>query len=436
MWIAIGIFIVVYGLMITERLDRTAAAIFGAALMLLVRCIPYDHALAHIDLDVVFLLIGMMVAVDILAQTGLFEWVAIYIAQRARGNPVIILLGLLGATALLSAFLDNVTTVVLMAPVTILITQILELPTVPFLILSVLFSNIGGTATLIGDPPNIIIGARSGLSFNAFIVHLAPVVLLCMGVLFAGIFALKGASLKTSTALRTRIMKANPARAILDPWRLKRGLVVFFITLVGFSVSHFLGLQPGIIAMTGAFCMVVVTRSSLRAAMIKVEWETILFLMGLFMMVGALEYNGLFERVSELLFSLTQGHLFATALLVLWSSALLSAFLGNIPVVIAMVPLVNSLIGSTQLEVAADAEVLNTFVAAPLWWSLALGACFGGNGTLYGAAANVVVSQIAKRNGYQIAFWEFLRFSVPVTLITLVMASGYIYLCYFFFSPL
>ncbi|HOC70821.1 MAG TPA: ArsB/NhaD family transporter [Candidatus Hydrogenedentes bacterium] len=436
MLVSIFVFVIVYALMITEKLDRTAAAVFGAAAVLLLHGVPYEEALAHIDLDVILLLIGMMMSVDILAQTGLFEWVAIYIAQRARGNPLVILLGLLSATALLSAFLDNVTTVVLMAPVTILITQILELPTVSFLTLSVLFSNIGGTATLIGDPPNIIIGARSGLSFNAFLLHLTPAVLLCMGAVFIGIFVLKGNTFKTSPALRTRIMKASPSKAILDPRRLKRGLLVFFCILVGFSASRFLGVQPGIIAIAGGFCMVLLTRSDLRSALIKVEWETILFLMGLFMLVGALEHNGLFEQVARFVFGLTQGHLFATTLLVLWCSALLSAFFGNIPVVIAMIPLVNSIITSTQLEINGDPQVMAAFVAGPLWWSLALGACFGGNGTLYGAAANVVVSQIAKHNGYRIAFVDFLRFSVPVTLLTLVISSLYIYLRYFIFSPL
>lgn len=436
MALSITIFLIVYILMVTEKLDRTAAAVLGAAVLLAFRVIPYETALETIDLDVIFLLIGMMTVVDILAQTGLFEWVAIFIAQQARGNPLIILIGLLSATALLSAFLDNVTTVVLIAPVTILITQILELPTAPFLIFEALFSNIGGTATLVGDPPNILIGSRGDLSFNAFILHLSPVVLLCMIVIFGGILLLIKGNLSTSPTIRARIMKARPAQAILDPWRLKRGLFVFVLILIGFSTCRFLELQPGIVALAGAFVMLLVTRSRLRTSLEKVEWETILFLIGLFILVGGLEHNGLFNVVAKSLFSLTDGHPFATALIVLWSSAVLSAFFGNIPVVIAMIPLVHTLIVSmqTELVLGRDPEWLTQHVAYPLWWSLALGACFGGNGTLFGAAANVVVAQVARRNGYKFAFIDFLKYSLPVTLVTLFISSIYIYLRYYIFA--
>jgi len=438
MWISIIIFLAAYALMITEKMNRTAAAMLGAAAVLLLRIIPYETALEHVDLDVVFLLVGMMMVVEILARTGLFEWVAIFIAQRARGNPVIILIGLLTATAVLSAFLDNVTTVVLIAPITILIAQILELPVAPFLILEALFSNIGGTATLVGDPPNILIGSKGDLSFNDFLVNLSPVVILCALVVFAGILLLLHGSLKTTPALRERIMKAEPSKAILDPRRLQRGLIVFFMILLGFSASRWLQVQPGIIAIAGAFAMIVVTRSNLRNAMEKVEWETILFLVGLFMLVGALEYNGLFERIARTLFGLTQGRLFATAMIVMWVSAVLSALFGNIPVAIAMIPLVHTLIQSTaaELSLTQTPDMLEQYVAHPLWWSLALGACLGGNGTLFGAAANVVVIQVARRNGYRLSFGDFLRYGAPVTLVTLIVSSIYIFLRYFAFSPL
>ncbi len=438
MWISITVFLIAYALMISEKMNRTAAAMLGAAAVLLLRVVPYEVALEYVDLDVVFLLIGMMVVVEILSRTGLFEWVAIYIAQRSKGNPVVILIGLLAATALLSAFLDNVTTVVLIAPITILIAQILELPIAPFLILEALFSNIGGTATLVGDPPNILIGSKASLSFNDFIVNLSPVVVLCAFVVFVGILLLLHGSLKTTRSLRRRIMKAEPAKAILDPWRLKRGLVVFFMILGGFICSRWLGLQPGIIAIAGAFIMIMVTRSDMRSAMEKVEWETIFFLVGLFMLVGALEHNGLFHSIAQFLFGLTQGKLFATAMIVLWTSAVLSALFGNIPVVIAMIPLVHTLIGATAVELTLEQspELLEKYVAHPLWWSLALGACLGGNGTLFGAAANVVVIQVARRNGYKLSFWDFIRYGAPVTLVTLLVSSVYIYVRYFAFSPL
>ncbi len=438
MAVSIVVFIIAYALMVSEKMNRTAAAVLGAAAVLLLRVVPYEVSLHNVDLDVVFLLVGMMIVVDILSQTGLFEWVAIFIAQRARGNPLIILIGLLTATAVLSAFLDNVTTIVLIAPVTILITQILELPTTPFLILEALFSNIGGTATLVGDPPNILIGSQGDLSFNAFIINLSPAVALCMIVIFAAIVFLMNGSLKTTPELRARIMKAQPSKAILDPWRLKRGLLIFCLILLGFSVSQYLKLHPGIIALAGAFVMVILTRTNLRKAMEKVEWETIFFLIGLFMLVGALEYNGLFALIARAMFSLTDGRLFATALVILWSSALLSACFGNIPVAIAMIPLVQTLIQATQTELGLleSPELFQQYVAHPMWWALALGACLGGNGTLFGAAANIVVAQVARRNGYALSFGDFLRYGAPIMLVTLILSSGYIYMRYFAFSPL
>lgn len=438
MWTAIIIFIIAYVLMISEKLNRTVAAMLGVAAVVLFRAIPYEHALEYVDLDVVFLLIGMMVVVDILSKTGLFEWVAIFTAQRAKGNPLLILIGLLFATALFSAFLDNVTTIVLIAPITILIAQILELPVAPFLILEALFSNIGGTATLVGDPPNILIGSKSGLTFNDFLINLSPIILLCMVVIFAGILLFLHSKFGTTKALRKRIMQAEPSKAILDPWRLKRGLAVFAMILMGFVISHWIGLQPGIIAISGAFIMTVATRNDLRKAMEKVEWETILFLVGLFMLVGALEYNGLFTSIAKVIFDLSQGHLFATAMIVLWTCAILSAVVDNIPVAIAMIPLVQDIIeaSAVQLGLEQSPEILEQCVANPLWWSLALGACLGGNGTQFGAAANIIVTQVAKRNGIKLSFSDFMKYGLPVTLATLVMCSIYLYLRYFAFSPL
>ena len=232
-------------------------------------------------------------------------------------------------------------------------------------------------------------------------------------------------------------MKAEPSKAILDPWRLKRSLIVFCFILGGFTASHWIGLQPGIIAIAGALVMIVVTRNDLHKSMMKVEWETILFLIGLFMLVGSLEYNGLFTIIAEKIFVLTQGRLFATAMILLWSCAILSAFVDNIPVVIAMIPLVNNLIeaSAANLNMEPSSAMFAQYVAHPLWWSLALGACLGGNGTLFGAAANIVISQVARRNGIKFSFRSFLHYGVPVTFVTLVICSIYIYLRYFAFSP-
>ena len=430
---ALIIFGITYFLILTEKVDRTAAAIMGAASVVFFQLIPHKTALEHVDLDVMFLLVGMMTVVNILSETGLFEWVAVFIAQRARGNGLLILTGLLFATAVLSAFLDNVTTVVLIAPITILITQILEIPTVPFLILEALFSNIGGTATLVGDPPNILIGSKGHLSFNQFLAHLSPAVVGIMLVALLIIVVLFRKTMHVSPEARKRIMKATPSKAITDPFRLKRGLVVFALILLGFTLSHTLHIEPGLVALLGGFVMVVVTRSSVREAMEKVEWETIFFLIGLFILVGALEYNGLFEELGRVMFKMTSGHFFFTAMAVLWSSALLSSLFGNIPVVIAMIPLVSSLFKAfgAELGLQDNPELMALQIEQPLWWSLALGSCLGGNGTLLGAAANVVVAQIARKNNYPLSFFEFTRYGLPLMLLTLLLSSAYIYVRYF-----
>jgi Na+/H+ antiporter NhaD/arsenite permease-like protein len=440
MTLCLIIFAITYALIVTEKVDRTAAAILGASAVIFLKLIPQEEALELVNLDVIFLLVGMMTVVGILAETGLFEWVAVFIAQRARGNGLVILFGLLIATAVLSAFLDNVTTVVLIVPITILITQILEIPTVPFLIFEALFSNIGGTATLVGDPPNILIGSEANLTFNEFLIHLTPAVLLVMVAILVLVWFVFRGSLNVTPAARSRIMKAVPALTITDPFRLKRGLIVFFLILFGFVFSRMIGVDPGTVALCGAFAMIVFTRSNVRQAMEKVEWETIFFLIGLFMLVGSLEHNGLFKLLGEAMFNLTQGNLLMTALATLWVSAVLSAVFGNIPVVIALIPLVHSLIPAfgTEMGLIDSEQLLILRVAQPLWWSLALGSCLGGNGTLYGAAANIVVAQIARKNNYPITFLQFTRYSFVTTIISLVVCSLYVYVRYFLLasSPL
>jgi Na+/H+ antiporter NhaD/arsenite permease-like protein len=430
---ALIIFFITFFFIVTEKLDRTAAAVLGASLLVFTGLIPHHAALEHIDLDVIFLLIGMMTVVNILSETGLFEWVAVFIAQRARGNGVLILIGLLVATAVLSALLDNVTTVVLIAPITILITQILEIPAVPFLILEAIFSNIGGTATLVGDPPNILIGSRGDLTFNQFLAHLSPVVAVIMIIALVVVVLLFRKRMRVRPDAKDRIMKARPNRAITDPWRLKRGLAVFGAILTGFCICHHAHIEPGLVALAGAFTMLVVCRSNLRRAMEKIEWETIFFLIGLFMLVGALEYNGLFEMLGSAMFEFTGDRLYLTTLAVLWMSALLSAAFGNIPVVIALIPLVKTLIPGFAAGMGADMtqELTHLRIEQPLWWALALGACLGGNGTLFGAAANVVVSQIAKKNQYSLSFFTFTRYGFPIMVISLMICSVYLYTRYF-----
>jgi Na+/H+ antiporter NhaD/arsenite permease-like protein len=291
---ALTVFFVTYAVVVSERLDRTVAAMAGAVAVVALGLVPYEYALERVDLNVVFLLVGMMMVVSVLADTGLFEWVAVSIAQKARGNGVVILAGLLTATAVLSAFLDNVTTVVLVAPITILIAQILEVRPLPFLILEALFSNIGGTATLVGDPPNILIGLRNGLSFNQFLVNLGPPVLLAGLVVLVLVLIFFRRDVMPRREARLRIMQARPERAITDPVRLRRGLAVFALILAGFVLGHWLHVEPGLVGFAGGFAMAAVCRVEVHRILERVEWDTILFLVALFMLVSSLEYTGLF----------------------------------------------------------------------------------------------------------------------------------------------
>lgn len=427
------IFGVSYLAIATEKLDKTAAALLGASAAIMLHLVPYEAALHAVDLNVVLLLVGMMLAVNVMAGTGIFEWLAVTIAQRAKGHGLRILLQFLAVTALLSAFLDNVTTVILIAPITILVCEILELPATPFLIFEALASNIGGAATLVGDPPNVIISSATGLSFNAFLVNLGPPVLVMVvgGLGAATLFLRK--ELTVSDTNRQRIMRARPDRAILDPVALRRSLAVFALILAGFFLGHSVGIEPGIIAIAGALLMAVVCGVDLHHALEKVEWNSVFFFVGLFMLIGALEHNHVFEALGGLIVEWTAGDFLATVLTVLWFSAVASAIVDNIPLVIAMIPLLQSIIPvfGAQMGLLDDPVALRAQVAEPLYWSLALGACLGGNGSLVGASANVVVAQIARRNGYPLTFMAFTRLGLPTMLGTLAVSTAYLYLRYF-----
>lgn len=424
--LSLAVFAISYAFIVSEKVPPATAAIIGGALVVFFQLIPHEVALEKVDLEVIFLLTGMMIVVNILSETGLFEWVAVTIAQRSKGNGLVILAGLVVSTAVLSAFLDNVTTVVLIVPITILIAQILELPATPFLILEAIFSNIGGTATLVGDPPNILIGAKTHLTFNDFIVNLGPAILLLVLIMLVVAVLMLRKHLHVATAARERIMIARPEKAITEPGQLARALPVFLLILLGFVMAQELGVQPGMVALTGAFVMIVVTGSDIRTQLGKVEWETIFFLIGLFMLVGALEYNGLFDTMGEALVRYTEGNMLLATLAVLWVAGILAAFLSAVPVTIALIPLVSAYIagmGGTPGQHDPQFDML--------WWALALGACLGGNGTMLGAPANVVVVQIARKNRYHVSFFEFARYGIPVLLLSLIFSSAYLYLRYF-----
>jgi Na+/H+ antiporter NhaD/arsenite permease-like protein len=427
------VFLICYLFIATEWVDKTIVAVLGAAALIFGRQIAYGAALEMIDLNVIFLLIGMMLSVNILASTGVFEWTAIVTAQLAKGNGPRLLILLMIVTAVLSAFLDNVTTIILIAPITILITQLLEIPTVPFLILEAVFSNIGGTGTLVGDPPNIIIGSQTNLTFNDFIIHLGPAALLVMLVMLVLVLLLMGKTFRVSESARQNLMRAEPRLAIIRPERLKRAIPVMLLVLGGFFVSHHFHIETGIIAIAGGFLMCLVCKEDIHHALAKLEWNTILFFVCLFMLVGALEENGLFELLGHHVMSLTRGNLLVTAIVVLWYSALCSAFLDNIPLVISFIPILETIIPEFAAARGLDPHGATAMVeiAEPLYWSLALGACLGGNGTIIGASANVVVAQIARRNKYKLSFADFFKIGFPTLLVSVSVSTVYIYLRYF-----
>ena len=397
----IVIFVLAYIAIASEKIDKTIAAMLGAGLMVVFKVAGFNDMLGKVDLNVLGLLVGMMIIVNIMATTGVFEYLAVQIARQTKGNGVLVTVEFLLATAIVSAFMDNVTTVILMAPVTILITQLLGLPTVPILILEAIFSNIGGTATLIGDPPNILIGASCGLSFNDFLINLTPIIVVI-------------------------------TLAILDAGRLKGSLIVFAFVLLGFFTSRLIHLEPGLIAICGAFIMALVCRVELAHMLEKVEWNTILFFCGLFMMVGALEINGVFTMLGHGMVELTKGNFALTMMVILWGAAILSAVIDNIPLVISMIPLINSIVPvfARQMGIEADTEAIRAQISEPLFWSLALGACLGGNGTLIGASANVVISQIARKNRYKLTFKDFTCYGAPLMLISTFLSMIYLYLRY------
>jgi len=427
------IFGITYGLIASEKVDKSIAAFLGAAAVIGLHYIPYEQALHHVDLNVIFLIIGMMIIVNIFSKTGLFEWLAMTISKKSRGNGLLIIIQLLIITAVLSSLLDNVTTVILIAPMTILLTQILEIPTIPILILEGIFSNIGGAATLVGDPPNIIIGSSANLSFNDFIVNLAPVILIIL-LVSLGITALMlHKKIKVGVSSRNRILKSHPDLAIVDSKRLKISLTVFAFVLLGFFLGRVLDIEPGIVALSGGLLMAMLCGVEIDSLLSKVEWTTVIFFIGLFMLIGALQENGVFTILGEQIIQYTQGHFLFTVIAILWISAIASAVIDNIPLVIAMVPLINSIIPvfAVQMGLENNPALVQATIKEPLFWSLALGACLGGNGSLVGASANVVISQIAKKNNYPLTFWRFTRIGLPMMILSLLISTVYMYCRYF-----
>ncbi len=426
--IAVAVFVVAFVLIATDRVHKTAVALVGAAIVVLLPVISSDDVFfSHetgIDWDVVFLLLGMMIIVSVLRQTGVFEYVAIWSAKRARGSPLRIMILLVVVTAVASALLDNVTTVLLIAPVTLLVCDRLAINAAPFLMAEAFASNIGGTATLVGDPPNIIISSKAGLSFNDFLIHLTPIVIIVMVVLIVLLPRLFPGAFTVDPERVADVMSLEEKEAIRNPRLLIECgvvLVAVFAAFIGHSALH---MEPSIVALLGAGVLVVVSRLEHTEYLSSVEWETLLFFAGLFVMVGALVKTGVMKKLAHLAITATGGNVLVATMVILVASMLISGFVNNVPYAAAMTPIVGDL--APALAGHADPGVL--------WWSLALGTDFGGNLTAVGASANVIVIGMAARSDNPISFGEFTRKGAVVTTVSVVLAAAYLYLRYLMVS--
>ncbi|WP_431961821.1 SLC13 family permease [Actinacidiphila sp. bgisy160] len=428
-WAAIAVFAGTYVLIISERVHRTAAALGGAALMLLIGATDDKTAFysehSGVDWDVIFLLLGMMAIVGVLRQTGVFEYLAIWSVKRARGKPYRVMAMLIVITALASALLDNVTTVLLVAPVTLLVCERLALPAAPFLIAEVFASNVGGTATLVGDPPNIIIASRAGLTFNDFLVHLAPIAVVLTGVLLVLCRLMFHRYFIYDEERAAEIMELEEREAIRDPRLLVQGLGVLALVIAGFVLHPLLHYAPSVVALLGAGVLVLVSRVETNEVLKEVEWPTLAFFAGLFVMVGSLIETGVIGDLSGALADALGGNELSATMGLLFGSAALSAVVDNIPYVATMAPVTADLV--KHLGDAPTGQHV-------LWWALALGADLGGNATAIGASANVVVLGIAERNRQPISFWTFTKYGLIVTAATVAASGVYLWLRYFALS--
>lgn len=420
MLVSILIFIVVYALLIMEKMNKAVAAILGAMIYLLFHFIPFEKAVEHIDMNVIFLLIGMMMIVKITEGSGVFEYIAIKSAKLVNANPVAFLAVLFVITAFFSGMLDNVTTVLLISPIVLLLATQMEIGALPFVITVILASNIGGTATLIGDPPNIMIGSAAGLNFMDFLLNLAPAILIISAINMGILILIFRKSLVVTELNKRRIMAMDEKRMISNPVLMRKSLIVIAAVIAGFLLNGLLGTEPSVIALAGAFFLVLWTKEDLEEILKKIEWDTILFFIGLFIMVGVLQYTGVIDKLAKLMTDMTKGDLRKTSTVLLFGSGLLSGLLDNIPLVATFIPVVK-IIGTTTSAHAIQ----------PIWWSLALGSCLGGNGTLVGASANVIMFGFARKNNIPLSFKGYLAYGIPMTLLTLVLSYVYISFRYY-----
>jgi Na+/H+ antiporter NhaD/arsenite permease-like protein len=418
MALAVGIFALALAAIASERVHRTKVALLGAAVVVVTQTIEQEQAIEAVDFNTIGLLAGMMLMVKLTETTGVYTWLAIRAGQLSRGEPLAVVVALSVTTAVLSAFLDNLTTILLMVPITFLLADALDIDPVPLLIIEVIASNIGGTATLIGDPPNIIIAGATGLSFGEFIVHLAPIAALAFVVVTAALYRFYRPQLQVAPKARQRVRELDAGRAIEDADELRRTVPILIGTIVVFFAHKALGLEPATVALAGATAMLLVSRQPLEKALAGIEWPTLFFFMGLFVMVGALEETGAIGEVADGVGSLTDGSRSAELLGIVWASAIGSGIVDNIPFTATMIPVVEEL----QAGQGSGDDAY--------WWALALGACFGGNATLIAAAANVAAAGMAARAGRPIGFLPFLKVGLPATALSLLLATAYVAIRY------
>ena len=414
--ISIVTFLLVMVAIVSEKVHRAAASLAGAVILLVTHVLTVDSAIEHVDVNTIGVLVGMMLFVAVVKNSGLFEYIAIKSAKLTHGKPWAIMAVFTIITAALSAFLDNVTTVLLVGPMTLAITSILKVNPVPFLLTQILASNMGGTATLIGDPPNIMIGSEAGLGFADFILNTAPVIVIIMAASLLCFYLMFGRKLKVSDDAMQAVMELDENRAIKDKSLLIKSVVMIGLVVIGFMFHSSLGMESCTIALLAAVIMMIVGKQDVEDVIMGVEWSTILFFIGLFVVVGGMEENGVIDQLATLLIGMTGGNLVLTMLIILWVSAIVSSFLDNIPFVATLIPMILAIQAESGMDVT------------PLWWALSLGACLGGNGTLIGASANVVLSGISNKNGYPITFMSYLKVGFPMMILSVAISMVYLLL--------
>jgi Na+/H+ antiporter NhaD/arsenite permease-like protein len=429
LWVATILFVLVYAIIMTDKVNRAIIALVGAGLVILSGVMNQPQAMAAVDWNTLGLLLGMMLIVNITRRSGLFQYVAIWSTKKVDARPWGILLMMSIVTAVFSAFLDNVTTVLLTVPVTLLITEELRVKPYPYLFAQIFASNIGGTATLIGDPPNIMIGSATGLTFNDFGWALTPVIIVIMVATMIPLYYIWGRHLHATDEDRRRVMNFNEREAITDVRLLKQSLTVIALVIVGFMLQRQTHVEPATVAVFGAAVLLLIDNfgkapeeqsKNVHSALSEAEWITLMFFLGLFILVHGIQKAGLIDMMAHALLKATGGDFNLTTYSILWGSAVLSAFIDNIPFVATMIPLIKAMAPTF----GGDAALL------PLWWALSLGACLGGNGTLIGASANLVVAGLAERAGVHFRFIEYLKVAFPLMLISIVLSHGYLYLRY------